>query len=108
MKGFIRALGRSIPANYNSDWLQTEILQVLEESPAGFLRIVQDPTYKGKIFMQQAVEAGAVKKMNDRRYTLDNGIEIGDLPQALRWMDDPENQDMYMRIKTQIELSNKK
>ena len=108
MKGFIRALGRTVPANYNSDWLETEILQVLEESPAGFLRIVQDPTYKGRIFMQQAVEAGAVKKMNDRRYTLDNGIEIGDLQQALRWMDDPENQDMYMRVKTQVELSVKK
>ena len=108
MKGFIRSLGRTIPTNYNSDWLETEILQVLEESPAGFLKIVQDPAYKGKIFMQQAVEAGAIKKMNDRRYTLDNGFEIGDLPQALRWMEDPENQDMYMRIKTQIELSVKK
>jgi len=108
MKGFIRALGRTIPANYTSDWLETEILQVLEESPEGFLRIVEDPTYKGKIFMQQAVEVGAVKKMNDRRYTLDNGVEIGDLTQALRWMEDPENQDMHMRVKSQVEMANKK
>ena len=46
--------------------------------------------------------------MNDRRYTLDNGIEIGDLTQALRWMEDPENQDMYMRVKSQVEMANKK
>jgi hypothetical protein len=107
MKGFIRALGRAIPANFTQEWMEAEILDVLEESPGNFLRIVEDPTYEAKIFIQKAVECGAIKKMNDRRYTLDNGIEIGDLTQAIQYLSDPEKQEVKLRIKSQIEMAKK-
>lgn len=107
MKGFIRALGRAIPANYTNDWMEAEILDVLEDNPGNFLRIVEDPTYEIKIFIQKAVECGSIKRMNDRRYVLDNGIELGDLPQAIQYLSDPEHQEVKLRIKSQIEMADR-
>lgn len=107
MKGFLRSLGRAIPANHNQAWLKTEIMDILEDGPAKFLRIVNDPMYEGKIFVQEAVECGAVRRMNESRYVLDNGIELGDLIGAVKYFNDPENQEVKMRVQTQIEMASK-
>lgn len=105
MKEFIRAIGNTIPANYTQDWLESEILTVLEASEKNFLAITEDPTYKAKAFVQKAVEAGSVRRLNNKRYTLDNGRELGDLTDTIRFLE--ENQETRMRIKSQIDLANK-
>lgn len=107
MEGFLKSLGRIIPANVQEDWIKNEVLNVLEEGPSQFLSIINHPQYEQKIFVQEAVEAGAVKKMNDRRYTLDNGIELGDLYDTINYINDPENQEVKMRISARIELAKK-
>jgi hypothetical protein len=107
MIGFVKSLGRAIPVNHTEDWLKSEVLNVLEESPQKFLTIVSDPNYENKIFVQEAIECGAVKRMNERRYVLDNGIELGDLIGAINWLTDPENQESKLRIKSQIEMAKK-
>lgn len=107
MIGFIKALGRAIPINHTEDWLKAEILSVLEKSPKSFIEIVDHPHYAQKIFVQNALEAGAILKMGDRRYTLDNGIELGDLNDTISYLSDVNNQEVKMRIKAQIELSKK-
>lgn len=101
MKNFIRAIGRTIPMNYSSDWLKSEILTVLEASEKNFLSIVEDSNYKAKAFIQKAVEVGAINRLNDKRYTLDNGKELGDLSQTIQYLE--ESQELRMRIKAQIE-----
>jgi len=45
--------------------------------------------------------------MNNRRYVLDNGVELGDLTSAIAYLNEPENQEVKMRITTQIELAKK-
>ena len=45
--------------------------------------------------------------MNNRRYVLDNGIELGDLTSTIAYLENPENQEVKMRLTTQIELANK-
>ena len=107
MKGFIKAIGRTIPGNHNEDWLKGEILTVLEDSHSKFLSIVDDNLYAKKVFVQEAVEAGAITKMNDKRYVLDNGVELGDLHSTISWLSDPEHQESRLRVKSQIELANK-
>lgn len=105
MIGFIKSLGRTIPINHTEDWMKAEILSSLEKSPLDFLNIVEHPQYEHKIFVQESVEAGAIRRMSDRRYTLDNGIELGDLTDTISYLANPENQDVKMRIKAQIELA---
>lgn len=107
MVGFIKSLGRAIPVNHTEDWLKAEVLTVLEDSPQKFLSIVNDPNYENKIFVQEAIECGGIKRMNERRYVLDNGIELGDLIGAINWLNDPENQESKLRIKSQIEMAKK-
>ena len=105
---FIKALGRTVPANYTDDWLKGEILTVLEADFSKFLSVVDDPNYDLKIFVQDATEVGAIKRMSEKRYLLDNGIELGDLFSTIQWLNDPEHQETKMRIMSQIEMAKKK
>jgi len=105
MKDFIRAIGRTIPVNYSEDWLKSEILTILEASEKNFLSIVEDSDYKAKAFIQKAVEAGSINRLNNKRYTLDNGKEVGDLTDVIKYLE--ENQELRMKIKAQIDRTNR-
>lgn len=107
MIGFIKSLGRTIPISHTDDWLKGEILTVLENDTANFLTIVNDPLYKARIFIQEAVEAGAIKRMNEKRYILDGGAELGDINSVINYLADVEHQEVKARIKAQIELYKK-
>jgi len=104
MIGFIKSLGKSIPIKYNDDWLKTEILTVLKSNSSKFLSIVNDPLFNDRIFVQEAVEAGALIRKNAKRYTTDGGIELGDLLTTINWLNNGDNQDARLRIKSQIEM----
>lgn len=106
--GFIKSLGRTIPATATEDWLKGEVLTVLENSPTYFLEIVNHPQYNERIFVQEATEAGAIIRKGDKRYVLDNGAELGDLTDTINYLSDPENQEVKLRIKAKIELAQKK
>lgn len=108
MIGFIKSLGRVLPANYTTDWLENEILTVLENSTENFLSIVNDPHYDSKIFIQKAIDAGAIIKKGDKRYTLDNGVELGDMYDTINYVNAAENQEVKFRIKGKIQLAGKK
>lgn len=105
MKDFIRAIGRTIPVNYNDDWLKSEILTVLESSQKNFLSVVEDSDYKAKAFIQKAVEVGSINRLNNKRYTLDNGKELGDLKEVIDYL--RENQEFKLRVKSQIDITNR-
>jgi len=105
--GFIKSLGRTIPATASSDWLKLEVLKVLKANPSKFLDIVNHPHFEGKIFVQEAVEAGALLRKSKDRYTLDNGVELGDLTTTINYLNNPENQEVKMRVKARIEMSKK-
>jgi hypothetical protein len=107
MIGFIKALGRTIPVNHSKNWLKSEILTVLDNDSSHFLGIVNDPLYDNKIFIQDAVEARAINRMSNKRYTLDTGVELGDLHSTIQYLTDPDNQEVKLRIKSQIEMAKK-
>ncbi len=102
--GFIKSLGRTIPATATADWLKKEVLTVLEKDPAYFLEIVNHPQYNDRIFIQEAVEAGAIIRKGNKRYTLDNGSELGDLTDTIMYFNNPDNQEVKMRVKAKVDL----
>lgn len=102
--GFIKSLGRTIPATATADWLKNEVLNVLEKDPNYFLEIVNHPQYNDRIFVQEATEAGAIIRKGNKRYTLDNGSELGDLTDTIMYLNNPDNQEVKMRIKAKIDL----
>lgn len=108
MVGFIRSLGRTIPIQHDEDWLKSEVLTELERNPSKFLAVVNDPLFDNRIFVQEAVEAGALKRLNSKRYTTDSGVELGDLLSTINWLNDGDNQEARIRIKARIEMYQKK
>jgi hypothetical protein len=105
--GFIKSLGRTIPATATDEWLKNEVLNVVDTNPKYFLEIVNHPQYQERIFVQEATEAGAIIRKGEKRYTLDNGSELGDLTDVINYLMNPDNQEVKMRIKAKIELAKK-
>jgi len=103
--GFIKSLGRTIPATATEEWLKNEVLNIVDTNPAYFLEIVNHPQYNEKIFVQEAVEAGAIIRKGDKRYTLDNGSELGDITDVINYLLNPDNQEVKLRIKGKIDLA---
>ena len=106
--GFIKSLGRTIPATATEDWLKNEVLTVVESNPEYFLEIVNHPQYNERIFVQEAVEVGAIIRKGEKRYTLDNGAELGELTDVVNYLLNPDNQEVKLRIKAKIDLAKRK
>jgi hypothetical protein len=106
--GFIKSLGRTIPATASEEWLKGEVLNIVDTNPKYFLEIVNHPQYDERIFVQEAVEAGAIIRKSDKRYTLDNGAELGELTDTINYLLNPDNQEVKLRIKAKIDLATKK
>ena len=106
--GFIKSLGRTIPATATAEWLKSEVANIVETNPKYFLEIVTHPQYNERIFVQEAVEAGAIIRKGEKRYTLDNGSELGDLTDVINYLLNPDNQEVKLRIKAKIELTKRK
>jgi hypothetical protein len=103
--GFIKSLGRTIPATANDEWLKNEVLNIVDSNPTYFLEIVNHPQYAERIFVQEAVEAGAVIRKGEKRYTLDNGAELGDMTDVINYLLNPDNQEVKLRVKAKIDLA---
>ena len=106
--GFIKSLGRTIPATATEEWLKGEVLNIVDTNPKYFLEIVNHPQYNERIFVQEAVEVGAIIRKSDKRYTLDNGAELGELTDAINYLLNPDNQEVKLRIKAKLDLATKK
>jgi hypothetical protein len=103
--GFIKSLGRTIPATASEEWMKNEVLNIVDSNPAYFLEIVNHPQYNERIFVQEAVEAGAIIRKGEKRYTLDNGAELGDMTDVINYLLNPDNQEVKLRIKAKIDLA---
>jgi hypothetical protein len=103
--GFIKSLGRTIPATATEEWMKNEVLNIVDSNPAYFLEIVNHPQYNERIFVQEAVEAGAIIRKGEKRYTLDNGSELGDMTDVINYLLNPDNQEVKLRIKAKIDLA---
>jgi hypothetical protein len=105
--GFIKSLGRAIPATATEDWLKSEVLTIVDNNPNYFLEVVNHPQYESRIFVQEAIEAGAIIRKGEKRYTLDNGAELGDLTDTINYLNNPDNQEVKLRVKAKVELAKK-
>jgi hypothetical protein len=79
----------------------------VDNNPNYFLEIVNHPQYDYRIFVQEAIEAGAIIRKGEKRYTLDNGAELGDLTDTINYLNNPDNQEVKLRVKAKVELAKK-
>ena len=103
LEDFIKSMGnKKLPSVYTKDWLEEEIEAIIEESPAKFNEIVEDPNFNTKVFIYEAADCGAINK-SKALYSLDSGKEVGNLKQTVAYFNDSRNQELKIRLQGLIE-----
>lgn len=103
MRNFIKATGKSIPMKAREPWLKDQIITTLESDYKKFLMIVKDDLFHDKVFIADALRVQALIKLSSKRYALDNGKEIGTIEDMAHYLRNPNQQELRIRIKGQIE-----
>ena len=108
MINFLRVYGVKPAPDANPTWLKQEIDKYIENDLDKVLKIIDDKDYNMKLFIEDAVDAGAIVKKN-RKYFLPGGDPINDNDPSLKGTVSAlnkykeEGDDIYLRIEAQIE-----
>jgi hypothetical protein len=70
------------------------------------MKVVNDPHFEMKIFIEDALAISALTKEGTKYYLPGDDKIGGTLQEAIDYFKNPVNQDVYLKIKNQIELSN--
>lgn len=98
--------GKSVPPNASQDFLIAEIEKIIEHDLETFLGLSRDKHYDKKILIYNALKAGALLRVG-MTYKTPEEIIIGDNLQAvISFLDNSENNEEVIKIKTRIENSN--
>ena len=85
------------------DFLISEVNKIVETDPVRFLEIVRDKDADIKLFINRALSAGALRRSKSH-ITLPGGDIIGRTEsEAIEFLRDGINQEIYLTIKAQIE-----
>lgn len=114
MRNFLRVYGKAVSASATLGFMKGEIDKLIE-NPAtidGVLDVINDPNYEMKLFIDDAVECGALVKKG-KKYYLQGGDPVNEndpsLEGTVRALNayKRDTDDIYLRIDTQIKNANK-
>ena len=108
MRNILRVYGNKVAPNAKAETMYATLDELIddEKSLPGLLAVINDPNFEMKIFIEDALSVGAILKKGTR-YSLPGGDKIGGvLNDVIDYFKDAVNQDIYLKIKNQIELSN--
>jgi hypothetical protein len=104
MEGFLKVYGKRPGKNATADWLESEIGKIIETSPQDFLDVCKDANLKTKIFIDDCISKGALKKIGSK-YALAGGDVIGySLEETITYLNDKANQEVYISLKSKIDV----
>jgi hypothetical protein len=99
--------GKKISSETSKEWLEARVGNLIEEDAKRFVEVLTDPLYEGKLFIERAIDHGAIKKLKGLYYTID-GVELaneGETPtliNAINYLDNIENQDLRLSIEIKM------
>ena len=100
----VREMGQDL---YMSE-LKSEIQKIVDTNIKGFVEVMEDKHFGTKAFISKAVDAKAIDRTTKGGYALKGGDEIGrTLQETVEFLESHKNQDIYLKIKAQIENSKK-
>jgi hypothetical protein len=88
----------------NYDYVFANVGKIVNDSPANFLRIVQDPHKESKLLLMKAVKTGALVVTKEKTYQFLDGKDIGTNVNAIKFIEDPENFAIVERLKEQSDI----
>jgi hypothetical protein len=114
MIDFLRVYGKKPSATATVDFLKGEIDKLIEDSKTidNVIAIIKDNDYEMKLFIEDAIEAGAIVRTN-RKYYLQGGDVINENDPTLNGTVEQlkiykrDTDDIYLRIDNQIKNTTK-
>ena len=104
MKGFLKVYGKKPAATASTEWLEAEIGKVIKTNPKQFISIMEDKSFKMKIFIDDCLSKKALTKSGSK-YMLMGGDIIGySLEDTIDYLAKPENQEVYIQLKSKIDV----
>ncbi len=107
MRNVLRLYGDTPAPDASKGFMVGKIDEIIEDDRTleKLLGIINDPHFDTKLFIDDAIQAGAIFKKGTR-YSLPGGDKIGGtLLETIDYLNDKANQDVRLKIKTQIELN---
>lgn len=104
MVDFLRVAGKNPTNGATTKQLKAMVGKLMEEDKGVFIGIASDPLYDEKLFLAEAKRLGAVKEYRGK-YTLDTGVEIGDVRDAINYLNREENQEVKVRIQALVDAN---
>lgn len=102
MKDFLRVAGKMPSESSNYKQLKAMVGKLMEDDRDSFVKILGDTHYEDKLFIANARRVGAIGQKRNI-FTLDTGVELGSITDAIRWFNKEENQETRLRIQAQID-----
>jgi hypothetical protein len=90
-----------ITTTSNYDFVFSYVGKLVNDSPANFLKVVQDPHKDSKLLLMRAVKSGSLVLSKEKTYQFLDGKDIGATGQAIKWIEDPDNFAIVERLKEQ-------
>lgn len=105
LSDILRLKGFKVPADTKLNFLQNEVRKMSKENPKEFIMIVTDPMLEFKVMLRNAVRVKALEMPRAGQYALPGGQLIGSEQETIKYLEDPENQNIKLRIINQIEAA---
>lgn len=102
MKDFLRVAGKSPSESSNYKQLKALVGKLMEDDRDFFVSVLDDQYYEEKLFLANAKRVGALEQKRNI-YTLDSGVELGTITDAIRWFNKEDNQETRLRIQALID-----
>ena len=111
MRDLLKVMTNQKTKSAKPDFLKSEIERLIEADTKKFVDTYNDPNLKTKIFIEKALEVGALDRTPTKGYKIkgtEDADAIGDnLTETITFLQSPANSDVYLRIKSQIEQASK-
>jgi hypothetical protein len=92
--------------DHKDEWIRSEVGRIADEDSAKFNTVLEDPYYKGKILVNQAISVGAMTRLGPKYFMTGEMDPIGtNIAEAIDYLYDPTNQSILLAIKSKIELT---
>jgi len=94
----------NIPKNATVEWLTNETYKLMEENPKQFIKILEDPLFDLKIFINDALTVKAITKVGKDEYELAHtGKILGSMKEVCSYFDKLENQEDKIIVQARID-----
>ena len=107
MRDFLTVFhNKQIPSDASKKWLLGQLGKCVRENMTRFMSLANDPTYRLKVFLEKAVQAGVIKKKGRNYFFIGNVETLFTPEQMIEELDPINNSERYLTVKAQIDMAN--